>query len=44
MGFFDFLSSKRVNKDIEKFEKRRKDSEKIQSIKNTVKKKTVYKL
>lgn len=38
MGFFDFLSSKRVNKDIEKFEKRRKDSEKIQSIKNTVKK------
>lgn len=39
MGFFDFLSSKRVNKDIEKFEKRRKDSEKIQSIKNTVKKK-----
>jgi len=38
MVFFDFLSSKRVNKDIEKFEKIRKDSEKIQSIKNTVKK------
>ena len=33
MGLFDFLSSKRVNKDIEKFEKRRENSSKVKHFK-----------
>ena len=38
MGLFDFLSSKRVNKDIEKWEKRKKNSNKISSVKEPIKK------
>ena len=38
MGLFDFLSSKRVNKDIEKWEKRKKTSDKISSVKEPIKK------
>ena len=38
MGLFDFLSSKRVNKDIEKWEKRKKNSDKISSVKEPIKK------